>query len=200
VRDQRRDARTPLVAGRGTRGAAAHRRRGRSAAPLRAPSAPPRPRRRDRPRRRPVDRHQRQLGHSNLGITNVYLQGIDSGEIIETVHARRVPMIPSAPHCGSDRLRSAGAARRAKQHSGPVARHGCSSVGSPRLRALHGTRSGGHRSRRSVAWPFVRRIPQAAEVSLRASYAQLRSIDTAVLRARRDLYGKPPLVAPTPRA
>ena len=31
---------------------------------------------------------QRQLGHSNLGITSVYLQGIDSGEILETVHAR----------------------------------------------------------------------------------------------------------------
>ena len=37
---------------------------------------------------------RRQLGHSNLGITSVYLQGIDSGEIIETVHARRAPMIP----------------------------------------------------------------------------------------------------------
>ncbi len=37
---------------------------------------------------------QRQLGHSNLGITSVYLQGIDSGEIIETVHARRPPMSP----------------------------------------------------------------------------------------------------------
>ena len=37
---------------------------------------------------------QRQLGHSNLGITSVYLRGIDSGEIIETVHARRAPMIP----------------------------------------------------------------------------------------------------------
>src|SRR5215207_380395 len=37
---------------------------------------------------------QRQLGHSNLGITSIYLQGIDSGEIIETVHARRAPMIP----------------------------------------------------------------------------------------------------------
>jgi integrase len=36
----------------------------------------------------------RQLGHSDLGITSVYLQGIDSGEIIETVHARRAPMIP----------------------------------------------------------------------------------------------------------
>ena len=37
---------------------------------------------------------QRQLGHSNLGITSVYLQGIDSGEIIETVYSRRAPMIP----------------------------------------------------------------------------------------------------------
>jgi integrase len=37
---------------------------------------------------------QRQLGHSNLGITSVYLQGIGSGEIIETVHARRAPMLP----------------------------------------------------------------------------------------------------------
>jgi integrase len=37
---------------------------------------------------------QRQLGHSNLGITSVYLQGIDSAEIIDKVHARRAPMIP----------------------------------------------------------------------------------------------------------
>ena len=37
---------------------------------------------------------QRQLGHSNLGLTSVYLQGIDNAEIIETVHARRQPMIP----------------------------------------------------------------------------------------------------------
>jgi site-specific recombinase XerD len=37
---------------------------------------------------------QRQLGHSNLGITSIYLQGINNEEIIETVHARRAPMIP----------------------------------------------------------------------------------------------------------
>jgi len=37
---------------------------------------------------------QRQLGHSNLGITSVYLQGIDNAEIIQTVHARRAPMLP----------------------------------------------------------------------------------------------------------
>ena len=37
---------------------------------------------------------QRQLGHNNLGITSIYLQGIDSAEIIDTVHARRPPMVP----------------------------------------------------------------------------------------------------------
>ena len=30
---------------------------------------------------------QRQRGHSNRGITSVYLQGIDSGKIIETAHS-----------------------------------------------------------------------------------------------------------------
>ena len=35
---------------------------------------------------------QRQLGHTNLGITSIYLQGIDNTEIIDTVHARRAPM------------------------------------------------------------------------------------------------------------
>ena len=39
---------------------------------------------------------QRQLGHSHLGITSVYLQGIDNAEIIETVHARSAPMIPDS--------------------------------------------------------------------------------------------------------
>jgi integrase/recombinase XerD len=36
---------------------------------------------------------QRQLGHTNLGITSIYLQGIDSAEIIDTVHARRAPVV-----------------------------------------------------------------------------------------------------------
>jgi site-specific recombinase XerD len=36
---------------------------------------------------------QRQLGHSNLGITSVYLQGIDNAEIIDTVHARPAPTV-----------------------------------------------------------------------------------------------------------
>jgi integrase/recombinase XerD len=37
---------------------------------------------------------RRQLGHTNLGITSMYLQGIDSAEIIDSVHARRLPMVP----------------------------------------------------------------------------------------------------------
>jgi integrase len=37
---------------------------------------------------------QRQLGHSHLGITSVYLQGINNAEIIETVHAHRAPDDP----------------------------------------------------------------------------------------------------------
>jgi site-specific recombinase XerD len=36
---------------------------------------------------------QRQLGHANLGITSIYLQGIDSSEIISTVHGRPSPTI-----------------------------------------------------------------------------------------------------------
>ncbi|MFL5902393.1 MAG: hypothetical protein ACJ76Q_01070 [Solirubrobacteraceae bacterium] len=42
-----------------------------------------------------VDRPiQRQLGHSNLGIASIYLQGIDNAEIIDTVHPRSAPIIP----------------------------------------------------------------------------------------------------------
>ncbi|MGO9906189.1 MAG: tyrosine-type recombinase/integrase [Solirubrobacteraceae bacterium] len=39
---------------------------------------------------------QRQLGHANLGITSVYLQGIDSSEIIDTVHRRPAPVLPAS--------------------------------------------------------------------------------------------------------
>jgi integrase/recombinase XerD len=41
----------------------------------------------------PLNVIQRQLGHANLGITSVYLQGIDNAEIIDTVHARRAPTL-----------------------------------------------------------------------------------------------------------
>ena len=39
---------------------------------------------------------QRQLGHANLGITSIYLQGIDNSEIIETVGAREAPTLPAS--------------------------------------------------------------------------------------------------------
>jgi site-specific recombinase XerD len=39
---------------------------------------------------------QRQLGHANLGITSIYLQGIDSAEIIDTVHGRPSPVISAS--------------------------------------------------------------------------------------------------------
>ena len=39
----------------------------------------------------------RQLGHANLGITSIYLQGIDSAEIINTVHGRHHQRSPPAP-------------------------------------------------------------------------------------------------------
>jgi site-specific recombinase XerD len=44
----------------------------------------------------PLNVIQRQLGHVNLGVTSVYLDGIDTAEIIETVQARRPPMISAS--------------------------------------------------------------------------------------------------------
>ena len=43
----------------------------------------------------PLNVIQRQLGHANLGVTSIYMQGIDSGEIIETVRSGRPPVIPA---------------------------------------------------------------------------------------------------------
>ncbi len=48
----------------------------------------------------PLNVIQRQLGHANLGITSVYLQGIDSGEIIDIDHSRRAPVIPATTALG----------------------------------------------------------------------------------------------------
>lgn len=39
---------------------------------------------------------QRQLGHANLGITSIYLKGIDSSEIVDTVHSRPTPVISAS--------------------------------------------------------------------------------------------------------
>jgi len=44
----------------------------------------------------PLNVIQRQLGHTDLGVTSVYLQGIDNAEIIDTIHGRRAPMMPAS--------------------------------------------------------------------------------------------------------
>jgi integrase/recombinase XerD len=44
----------------------------------------------------PLNVIQRELGHSNLGVTSTYLQGIDNAEVINAVHTRRPPMIAAA--------------------------------------------------------------------------------------------------------
>jgi site-specific recombinase XerD len=44
----------------------------------------------------PLNVIQRQLGHANLGITSIYLQGIDNSEIINTIHVRPAPTLPAS--------------------------------------------------------------------------------------------------------
>jgi site-specific recombinase XerD len=44
----------------------------------------------------PLNVIQRQLGHTDLGVTSIYLQGIDNAEIINTIAARRAPMMPAS--------------------------------------------------------------------------------------------------------
>ena len=44
----------------------------------------------------PLNIIQRQLGHTNLGTTSIYLQGIDPEEILTAVHARRAPMMSAS--------------------------------------------------------------------------------------------------------
>lgn len=44
----------------------------------------------------PLNVIQRQLGHADLGVTSIYLQGIDNVEIINAVHGRRAPMMPAS--------------------------------------------------------------------------------------------------------
>ena len=48
----------------------------------------------------PLNVIQRQLGHADLGITSVYLQEIESGEIVDVVHSRRAPVIPAVVALG----------------------------------------------------------------------------------------------------
>jgi site-specific recombinase XerD len=44
----------------------------------------------------PLNVIQRQLGHANLGTPSIYLQGIDTEEIIAAAHGRRAPMTPAS--------------------------------------------------------------------------------------------------------
>ena len=44
----------------------------------------------------PLNVIQRQLGHTDLGVTSVYLRGIDNAEIIDTIHGRKPPMMPAS--------------------------------------------------------------------------------------------------------
>jgi integrase len=45
---------------------------------------------------------QRQFGHTNLGMTSIYLQEIDNTEIIDSVHARRTPIALSTARSASE--------------------------------------------------------------------------------------------------
>jgi site-specific recombinase XerD len=44
----------------------------------------------------PLNVIQRQLGHANLGVTSIYLQGIDNSEVINTIYARPAPVLPAS--------------------------------------------------------------------------------------------------------
>jgi integrase/recombinase XerD len=48
----------------------------------------------------PIKIIQRQLGHTDLGTTSTYLQGIDPSEIVNAVHSRRPPMMPASAGLG----------------------------------------------------------------------------------------------------
>jgi hypothetical protein len=59
---------------------------------------------------------QRQLGHAHLGMTSVYLQGIDISEIISTVHGRPSPTI--SPTAGLQMTRKIEARWVGSTHAG----------------------------------------------------------------------------------
>jgi site-specific recombinase XerD len=44
----------------------------------------------------PLNVIQRQLGHADLGVTSVYLQGIDNTEVVSTVRSRLAPTMPAS--------------------------------------------------------------------------------------------------------
>ena len=93
LRDRRSDPWTGVVGQRGADRASPSRAKGRCPSPHGAAPAAPCARRRLLHEGIPLPLIQRQLGHSHLSTTGTYLQGIDTEEIISTVHARRAPMM-----------------------------------------------------------------------------------------------------------
>jgi integrase len=63
---------------------------------------------------------QRQLGHVHLGVTSIHLQGIDSSEIIDTVHSRPRAGDPSCRRAHSKALSPNRVARRNGPASHPA--------------------------------------------------------------------------------
>jgi hypothetical protein len=96
LRHQSTSSRSPLDEWRSSRSPSRARTPSRSASALRSASASPRPCGQDGAGSVPLNVIRRQLGHANLGVTSIYLQGIDTAEIVETVRSRRGPVIPAA--------------------------------------------------------------------------------------------------------
>ncbi len=68
----------------------------------------------------PLNIIQRQLGHVNLGTTSIYLQGIDTEEIIAAVSSRRAPMMPASAGLQSLRRRPSLRQERQRGRSCPA--------------------------------------------------------------------------------
>jgi site-specific recombinase XerD len=67
----------------------------------------------------PLPLIQRQLGHSHLSTTGSYLEGINTEEIISTVHARRAPMMHASAGLTLQQA-SSGAQSRRSRAPGPA--------------------------------------------------------------------------------
>ena len=112
----------------------------------------------------PVIVIQRQLGHTNVGITSISLQGIDSTEIIDTVQARRPRWSRSTQRYASD-----GEAPRCR--TSPKAAVAGKCAGAAALASMRELRPGAaHRS--ACRWSRARRQSasmRAAHISARPS-------------------------------
>ena len=93
LRDRRSDPRAEVVGNRGPCGTAPLRACGRGQAPLCAHQLRHAHAVELAREGVPLPVIQRQLGHSYVSTTSVYLQGINTEEIISAIHARRAPMM-----------------------------------------------------------------------------------------------------------